>query len=183
MRRISIITLFLVIAVSSAAMAGASSPILVPKLGKGTNDLLSRSFFEYLPQEVNLPVALFQETNTTFDMMVCESVRKTVKPPMTVSFLLITFIFSSPSTNDPVYSFCEMGHPDELIYTGGIISRRPGPTNEIPLIRVSTVDTRKKGVTADLDLVVGVSPLAKPQDIQYLRRSFRFVYRDGWRSK
>jgi hypothetical protein len=102
---------------------------------------------------------------------------------MIVSFLLITFIFSSPSTNDPVYSFCEMGRPDELICTGVSVSRRPGSTNEIPLIRVSTVDPRKKDVTADLDLLIGVASLNKPQDIRYLRRSFSFVYRDGWRIK
>ena len=183
MRRTTIFSLLLGIAVGTAPLAAASPPILVPTFGTGTNGPLSRLFFEYLPQEVNLPVALFQETNTTFDMKVCESVRTTIKPPMIVSFLLVTFIFSSPSTNDPVYSFCEMGRPDELICTGVSVSRKPGSTNEIPLIRVSTVDPHKKDVTADLDLLIGVAPLNKPQDIRYLRRSFRFVYRDGWRSR
>jgi hypothetical protein len=162
-------------------VAAASSPILVPSFNTDTNGPLSGLFSEYLPQEVNLPVALFQETNTTFDIKVCESVGATTKRPMLISFLLVTFIFSSPSTNDPVYSFCEMGCLDELISNGGSVSRRPGSTNEIPLIRVSTVDPNKKDLTADLDLLIGVAPLDKPQKVQYLRRSFRFLYRDGWR--
>jgi hypothetical protein len=145
--------------------------------------LFSGAFSGYLPQEVNLPIALFQETNTTFDMKVCESLGTTIKPPMVVSFLLVTFIFSSPNTNDPVYSFCEMGLPDELVWTGKSVSRRPGSTNEIPLIRVSTVDRHKKDVTADLELLVGVAPLNDLHDVRYFRRSFRFVYRDGWQEE
>ena len=81
----------------------------------------------------------------------------------------------------PVYSFCEMGRPDDLVWTGKRLSRRPGGTNEIPLIRVSTVDRHKKEVTADLDLLLGVAPLSDPQDVRYFRRSFRFNYQDGWR--
>jgi hypothetical protein len=72
-----------------------------------------------------------------------------------------------------------MGQPHELFCTGTNISRRPGSTNEIPLIRVSTVDRHRKELTADLDLLVGVTPVAAPQDARYFRRSFRFVYRDG----
>jgi hypothetical protein len=74
MRRTTIFSLLVGIAFCTTAVAAASSPILVPKFGTGTNGPFSRLFFEYLPQEVNLPVALFQETNTTFDKKVWESV-------------------------------------------------------------------------------------------------------------
>jgi hypothetical protein len=181
MRTSTVPTLLLAIAIGSASLAAPSSQILVPKVTPDTNGLFSGAFSGYLPQEVNLPVALFQETNTTFDMKVCESVRTTIKPPMVVSFHLVTFIFSSSSTNDPVYSFCEMGRPDELVCTARSVSRRPGSTNEVPLIRVSTIDRHKKDVSADLDLLISVAPLDTPQDIRYFRRSFRFVYRDGWK--
>jgi len=181
MRVSSVIGLVMALPVGIASLTAISSPILVPKYTPDSNALFVGAISGYLPQEVNLPVALFQETNTTFDTKVCESVGKTIKPPVVVSFLLVTFIFSSPSTNDPVYSFSETGRPDELVWTGKSVSRRPGSTNEIPLIRVSTVDRHKKDVTADLDLLIGVAPLDAPQDVRYFRRSFRFIYRDGWK--
>ncbi len=173
--------LLLALSVGNTSLAAASSPILVPKFTPSTNGPVSGLLSENLQQEIHLPVALFQETNASFDLKVCQSVRRAAKPPMVISFLLVTFIFSSPNTNDPVYSFCEMGRPDELICTGRSVSRRPGSTNEIPLIRVSTVDRHKKELSADLDLLIGVAPMDHPQDIQYFRRSFRFVYRDGWK--
>jgi hypothetical protein len=182
MNRSSIFSLLLTIVVGISLPAAASPQILVPEFPPETNGLFSGWLpFVNLPQEVNLPVALFQETNLTFDTKIYESVRKTTKAPVVLSFLLITFIFSSPSTNDPVYSFCEMGQPDELVCTGTNVYRRPGSTNEIPLIRVSTVDRHKKEVTADLDLLIGIAPLENPQDVRYFRRSFRFVFRHGWR--
>jgi hypothetical protein len=173
--------LAIVAVIVSSAIAG--STILVPKYTPGTNGLLSGPCSENLAQESHLPVALFQEANTTFDLKLCESVRTAVKPPITVSFLLVTFVFSSPSTNDPVYSFCEMGQPHQLLCTGTNVLRRPGATNEIPLIRVSTVDRHIKDLTADLDVLVGVAPAADPKDARYVRRSFRFVYRNGWREE
>ncbi|MEQ1934874.1 MAG: hypothetical protein ABL962_13525 [Fimbriimonadaceae bacterium] len=177
MRASTMLGLLLAISVSIGSLAAESSLIVVSKFTPNTNGLFSAN----LQQEFHLPVALFQETNTSFDTKVYESVRTDVKPPMIVSILLVTFIFSSPNTNDPVYSFCEMGTPDELICTGTNVSRRLGSTNEIPLIRVSTVNRHKKEVTADLDLLLGVAPLNDPKDIRYLRRSFRFIYRDGWK--
>jgi hypothetical protein len=147
------------------------------KITIGTNGLFS----ENIQQELDLPVALFQKTNTSFDEKVYESVRRAIKPPAIISFHMITFVFSSPSTNDLVFSFCEMGQPDELICTGKSVSRRPGSTNEVPLNRIRTVDRHKKDVAADLDVLVGVAPPNDPQDVRYFRRSFRFVYRDGWK--
>ena len=185
MRASSVFRLVLAIWVGSGSLATASSEILVPKFIPGTNGFYfsetNGPLSGNLPQEIHLPVALFQETNMGFDRRLYESVRKTIKPPMIISFLLVTFIFSSPNTNDPVYSFSEMGQPDELICTGKSVSRRPGSTNQVPLIRVSTVDRRKKDLAADLDLLIGVAPLDDPKDVRYLRRAFHFVYRDGWK--
>jgi hypothetical protein len=184
MHKLNTFCMVMVLVAGVRLPAVASPPILVPELPPVTNGLVSAGPPQgYLPQEVNLPVSLFQETNRTFDTKICESVRKTTKPPVVISFPLITFFFSSPDTNDPVYSFCEMDQPDELVCTGTNVFRRPGPTNLIPVIRTSTVNTRKKEVTADLDLLIGVAPLNKPQDIQYFRRSFRFVFRHGWREE
>lgn len=184
MHRLSIFCLAGAILFGIRSPAAASSQILAPELPSDTNGPVSGwPGIGDLPQEVNLPVALFQETNVIFDTEIYQSVRKTIKPPVVISFLLVTFIFSSPNTNNPVYSFCEMGRPDELICTGTNVFRRPGSTNEIPLIRVSTVDRHKKELTADLDLVIGVAPTDNPQDIRYLRRSFRFVFEHGWKER
>jgi hypothetical protein len=180
MRTLTQIGLLLVISFASASLTTASPPIQVPKY-TGTNTIFDGFYSNDFVQQVDLPVALFQHTNTLFDTEIYESVRKTVKEPAVVSFFLITFIFSSPSTNDPVYSFSEMGNPDELIWSGKVVSRRPGSTNQIPLIRVSTVDRHGKELTADLDLLLGVAPLNNPKDVEYVRRSFHFVYRDGWK--
>jgi hypothetical protein len=165
----------------SASPLPAASTILVPKYTSDTNGLFSGKFSENWHQEAHLPVALFQQTNRSFDLKLSESVRTITKSPIIVSFLLVTFIFSSPNTNDPVYSFCEMGTPNDLVCSGKSVSRRQGSANDIPLIRVSTVDRHNKELSADLDLLLGVAPVDKPQDIQHVRRSFRFVYRDGWR--
>jgi len=170
-------TVFTGLVILSIGSAAASSPIVVPKYTASTNGWLSGN----LLLESHLPVALFQWTNAAFDEKVYESVRKAVKPPMIISFHLITFVFSSPSTNDLVFSFCEMDQPHQLICTGTKVSRRPGSTNEIPLNRVSAVDRHKQELTADLDLLLGIAPLNDPQDVRYFKRSFHFVYRDGWK--
>jgi hypothetical protein len=181
MRNSTILATVLAIVATTASSVIAGSTILVPNYTPETNGIPAGLFSEHLAQESHLPVALFQETNSTFDLKLYESVRTTVKPPVIVSFLLVTFVFSSPNTNDPVYSFCEMDQPHELVCTDTNVSRRPGSTNEIPLIRVSTVDRHKKDLTADLDLLIGVAPTEDPKDIRYVRRSFRFVYRNGWK--
>jgi len=175
-----VLTVLAIVVATASSVVVAGSTILVPKYTPETNALLPGPWSENLAQESHLPVALFQETNSTFDLKLYESVRTDVKPPVIVSFVLVTFVFSSPNTKDPVYSFCEMGQPQELICTGTTVSRRPGTTNEIPLIRVSTVDRHKKDLTADLDLLICVAPVKDPKDTQYVRRSFRFVYRNGW---
>lgn len=181
MRKVAFLTLALAVSVASGPSAAAATKILVPKYTPETNGFFSGIPIGDLPQITHLPVALFMETNATFDTKVYESVRTTAKPPFAVSFRLVTFVFSSPNTNTPVGSTSEMAEPDELFCTGTNVVRRPGPTSEIPLIRVLTVDRRKKELTADLDLLLGVAPVAAPQDVRYVRRSLRFVYRDGWK--
>jgi hypothetical protein len=123
------------------------------------------------------------ETNKAFDEMVYKSVRASIKPPAIISYHLVTFVFSYPTTNDYVGSSCEMGRPDELICTSESVSRRIDSTNEIALNYVRIVDPHRKQVTADLDLLIGGAPLSDPRDVQYFRRSFRFLYGGGWREE
>jgi len=165
MRKPALVAALAIAIAMGTSPATAASKIAVSKYTPGTNGLLSGISIGDLPQISHLPVALFQETNTTFDTRIYESVRTTAKAPIVVSYLLVTFIFSSPNTNTGVYSFSEMGQPDELLCTATNVCRRQGSTNEIPLIRVSTVNRNKKDLTADLDLLVGVAPAADPQAI------------------
>ncbi|HYG36022.1 MAG TPA: hypothetical protein VEC99_14625 [Clostridia bacterium] len=177
MHKRNILRLVFLLCIGCASLASGSPRIVVPKWTADTNGFFS----ETMQQESHLPVALFHCTNAPFEHRLYESVSGNAKPPVIISFHLVSFVFSSPNTNDLVFSSCEMGSPDELVCNGKSVSRRPGSTNEIPLIRVSTVDRRKNQLTADLDLLLGVAPLSDPQDKQYFRRSFRFVYADGWK--
>src|SRR5262245_36575122 len=101
------LALALVISVASAFPASAASKIVLSKYTPEKGGLLSE--LGDLPQITHLPVGLFIETNSIFDRKLCESVRSTAKPPIVISFCLVTFVFTSPNTNTPVYSFCEMG--------------------------------------------------------------------------
>src|SRR4051794_19477402 len=88
MRTSAILATVLAVVVATASSV-AGSTILVSKYTPETNGLLSGFFSENLRQESHLPVALFQETNTTFDLKLYESFRTTAKPPIIVSFLLV----------------------------------------------------------------------------------------------
>jgi hypothetical protein len=179
MKRRAILSMLLVLLVEFGPFAEVLSQILVPNYHPSTNSLLSAG----IQQEAHLAVSLFAETNKTFDERVYQSVRSEAKPPLVISFHLISFVFFHPTTNDYVGSHSELGQPDELLCTGETISHRKGSSNDIPLNYVRVVDRRRKEVAAELELLVGVASLKSPQDVRYFRRSFRFVYRDGWKEE
>jgi len=131
-------------------------------------------------QEVHLARSLFAETNRIFDEKVYSLVRKDCQPPAIISFQLVSFVFSYPSTPGWAPSTCDTGQPDQLLCTAEGVSRSSNSTNEIPLNYVRIVDPQKRDITADLDLLLGVAPLNKPKEVRYFRRSLRFVYQDGW---
>jgi hypothetical protein len=174
-----LLCVLLVIIIGSGLLATGSAQILVPKFTASANSLLPTS----MQQETHLVDSLLAEPNKSFDEAVYRAVRADVRPPAIISFHLVTFVFSYQTTNDYAGSFCEMGAADELICTGKSVSRRSSSTNEIPVNYVRIVDRQKREVTADLDLLVGVAPLKDPNDVHYLRRSFHFVYRDGWKEE
>jgi hypothetical protein len=91
------ILLLLSTLVAGSSKGAPTSRIVVPIYTPDTNGFLYNTLTGYLFQEINLPVALFHETNTLFDLKICESVCASVKPPMVVSFQLVSFIFRLPA--------------------------------------------------------------------------------------
>ena len=165
-----------VVLILGGLIASAPAQILVPKFNASTNSLYPPT----TQQEVHLVRSLLVETNSSFEHVLCRSVAADIKPAAVLSFHLLSFTFSYPSTNGCMPSQCEMAQPEELIWTAGGVSHRGGADSEVPLNYVRIVDPRKKVITAELDLLVGTAPLSEPQSVRYCRRSFRFVYRDGW---
>ena len=167
----------LVMAIGLSSLITASSQITVPKFAATNNWLLSAS----TQQEVHLVRSLFVETNKAFDEQICESVRSIMKPPITISYQLISFVFIYPTTNGWMASHTELGQPDGLLCTSGGISHTRDFTNDIPLNYVRVVDSDKKEIIAELEVLVSVAPLKDPRAARTMRRSFRFAYRDAWK--
>ena len=173
----TLLRMLLVMATGLGSLATAFSQIPVPKFAATNNWLLPAS----TQQEVHLARSLFVETNKTFDERVYKSVRSVMKPPVTISYQLISFVFFYPTTNGCIGSYTELGQPDGLLCTGQGISRTRDFTNDIPLNYVRVVDSHKKGVVAELELLISVAPVNEPEAAQCLRRSFRFVHRESWK--
>jgi hypothetical protein len=176
----SVVGFFIVVSSSLTAPCFALGEIAVPKFAVRTNSLYPAS----TQREVHLIRSLFVETNKAFDEKVVKSFEADAKPPAIVTFHLVSFVFSYPTTNDYVGSASEIGRPNELIWTTEGIARREGATNKIhwiPLNYVRIVDDQRKVVTAELDMLIGVAPLKNPEEVRYFRRSFRFVHGDVWR--
>jgi len=159
--------------------------VLAPSVFSQTVATNASSFSELpfavtLNREVDLMRSLFAETNTSFDEKVLQSVEKDAKRPVVISYQLISFIFYYPT--GVVYltsSSTEMDQPDELVCTMAGVTRK-ATTNEISANCVRLMDSQRATVGADLDLLLGVAPLERPQDTRYVRRTFRFVYKNGW---
>jgi hypothetical protein len=110
----------------------------------------------------------------------CKAVNADLNKGAIVSYELASFVFYYPSSNYWVASSTEMSLPDLLICKGGRVSRRE-TTNEIPVNCVRLVDPSKRDILAEADFLLGVTPMENPGQHKYIRRSLRFIYRDGWK--
>ena len=165
-----------------------SAQVVIPRYESTTNSLLSslasplRQMLDAVNQEVTLARSLFADTNRVFDHEVVARALHHDRQPILVSFKSISFLFSYPSSNSVAPSYCEAGLVDDLLSSNQVVIRKASAsTNEIPTSYVRVFAPRQHNPTADVDLILGVAPLANPEDLQYVRQSFRFVYRDGWR--
>ena len=134
-----------------------------------------------LNREVDLMRSLIAETNKAFDQKICASIGEVPKKPLVVSFQQVSFIFYYPAGVSYLKTpGTEMDAPDELICTKSAVLRR-ATTNEIPANSIRVLDVHRKNVTAEVDVLLGVSSLDKPNDATYVRRVFRYIYEDGWK--
>jgi len=130
-------------------------------------------------REVDFMRSLLQETNKAFDDKIWRSVKRDVAKPTVVSYQLVSFVFYYPTGVPYAPSATEMAQPDELVFVNDSVHRK-ATTNEVPANYVRVLDAHRKTIGVQLDLLLAVAPLDKPNDLVSLRRSFRFVYRNGW---
>jgi hypothetical protein len=135
-----------------------------------------------LNREVDFMRSLLEETNRDFDQKVYASVGTNGSSPIVVSYSLVSFVFHYPGGVAHAPSATEMVQPDQLVCTKEGIKRR-SIKDEIPANYVRVSDWHTKDVGAELDLVLSVAPLGKPEETKCLKRSFHFVYRNGWKEK
>jgi hypothetical protein len=136
---------------------------------------------ESVRREVDLIQSLFVLTNSSFDKKVCASLG--LQDKHEVTFHQVSFIFSYPRTNDMAPSACELGSPDALRFMDGKVVRVASQPEGTPLTYVRVVDSGKTNITAEVDALVAVSSMASPRVVRYHRRSFHFVYADGWKDR
>ena len=170
-------------------------PILAVSLGLALQSTLglqaaqtNASIFPELPyaaaanREVDFMRSLLEETNRDFDQKVYGSVRTNTSGPIVISYSLVSFVFHYPAGIAHAPSATEMVQPNQLVCTKEGITRQD-TKDEIPGNYVRISDSNSKEVTAELDLLLSVAPLGKPEELKPLRRSFRFVYRNGWKDE
>jgi hypothetical protein len=135
-----------------------------------------------LNREVDFMRSLLEETNRDFDQKVYASVGTSGSAPIVISYSLVSFVFHYPAGIPHAPSTTEMVQPDQLVCTKAGVKRRD-TKDEFPANYVRVSDSQSKDIGAELDLVLSVAPLGKPGEIKCLRRSFRFVHRNGWKEE
>jgi hypothetical protein len=133
-------------------------------------------------REVDFMRSLLHEPNKDFDQKLYASVGTNSEGPIIISYRLVSFVFFYPPGIAHAPSATEMVRPDQLLCTEGTVKRRAAK-DEIPANYVRISDSQRKVVGAELDLVLSVASLDKPGESKCLRRSFRFVYRNGWKEE
>jgi hypothetical protein len=121
-----------------------------------------------------------EDVTCDFDEQVCKSLPANSTSPRIISCKEISCVFHYRTTNECIPSYQEMGGSYNLIYRDGKITRT-NSVDEIPGNYIYVVDPHVKNVIVEIDLLLGVAPLEKPQDVMYFRRTFRFVYKNGWK--
>ena len=133
-----------------------------------------------LNREVDFMRSLLEETNRDFERKIYASVGGSGGSPIVVSYSLVSFVFHYPVGITHAPSATEMVQPDQMVCTKESIQRR-STKDEIPANYVRVSDSQRKEIGAELELVLSVAPLGKPEQTKSLKRSFQFVYRNGWK--
>ena len=133
---------------------------------------------------VDLAHQLFLTTNnsscTDFGKIVCKTLPAHATMPELISFKQISFVFHYPIGSKFAESISEMSLPDKIINTNGKITCT-NSTVAIPVNYIRLLDPNFKHMNADVDLLVGISPLEGGPKIEYFRRTFQFVYDGSWK--
>jgi len=120
-----------------------------------------------------------EDTCSNLEKLLCKSLDIQSKTPMIISYKEFSLIFHNGKTNECLESSQEMGPLPHLVYQNGAITRT---NNEEKVLSnyIWIVDPNIKEPMVEIDLLVSVEPIGRPQDVKYMRRSFRYVYRNGW---
>ena len=144
-------------------------------------------------RELQLMRPLMSETNQAFDEALCKSIQTNSTNTFVVSYQEISFVFHYPTTNhldapssSPIDNFIvpsssEIAHPYQLLCKKSGVSRVTLYTNDVPLNYIRLYDPNQKKISAELDLLLGISSLENSQNIRYIRRAFHFTYKGGWK--
>ena len=116
---------------------------------------------------------------SAFDKRVCESLGLRPKSPVFVSYKELSLVIHLPTTNECFDSSQEMGGSLNLIYSDKKIVRTNSEA-QVPANYIRLYDPKVKELTVEIDLLLSTMPLDRPQEVKYLRRSFRFVHRNRW---
>ena len=114
-----------------------------------------------------------------FDKQVCKSLGIHSRSPMMISCKELSCVFFSSETNQWFGSQQEMGGSLDLIYHDGQIIRT-NTDEQVPDDTILLFDPNVKELTVEINLLLSVAPVGRPQDVKYVRRSFRFVHRNRW---
>jgi hypothetical protein len=120
-----------------------------------------------------------EDVASDFDKQVCKSLHIQSRSPVMISYKELSTVFHFSKTNELFDSSQEMGGSFSLIYQDGKITRT-NTEDHVPINYIPLLDPKVKELNVDIDLLLSVTPLEKPEDVKYERRSFRFVYRNRW---
>jgi hypothetical protein len=120
-----------------------------------------------------------EDATCDFDEQVCTSLTTNSGLPRIISCKEISFVYHCRTTNEFFESSQDMAGSYNLIYSNGKITRTDSE-DQIPENDIYVVDPNVKDTTVEIDLLLGMAPLKTPKDVVYLRRQFRYVYRNGW---
>jgi hypothetical protein len=160
-----------------------------PTNSEGSDNFFSSTRWTNLVPLINAAADLGAQLNwntneavvSDFDKQVCKSLGIRSKSPMMISYKELSLVFHFPKTNEWLVPSQEMGGSLNLIYQDGKIVRT-NTEEQVPGNCIRLFDPNAKELTVEIDLLLGVAPLEKPQDVKYkyVRRSFRFAYRNRW---
>lgn len=149
-----------------------------------TNFLDWKNYIPSINAEADLGALLHgnikESIPSDFDEQICKSLSIKSESPMIISFQEMSFVFHYRTSKECIESSQDMSPLWGLIYQDGKITRTTN-TDQVPVNYVRIVDPAVKNTIVEIDLLLGVAPLEKPQDVKYVRRSFRFIYNNGWK--